>query len=175
MFISDQINKQGIYGVILYTNGEKQLVLVDDYVPIGENGLPCFAQSGTNELWVILFEKAWAKVNGCYERIQGGMAQKVFRDLTGAPAFDHPTEDPDLFQKLLEGSNRKFAMAAGIEPKTPIEEAYFRQMGLGTQHAYSILKAVEVTDESGKKVELLKIRNPWGIVEWKGDWSSHSK
>ena len=65
-------------------------------------------------------------------------------------------------------------MAAGIEPKTAMEEALFLEMGLGTMHAYGILAATEITDDSGMKVQLLKIRNPWGIIEWKGDWGAHS-
>jgi len=35
-----------------------------------------------------------------------------------------------------------------------------------SNHAYSFLKIV---DANGKK--LIKLRNPWGNKEWKGDWS----
>jgi hypothetical protein len=41
--------------------------------------------------------------------------------------------------------------------------------GIITNHAYSVLKAVEV---NGKR--LVKVRNPWGQSEWTGAWSDGS-
>lgn len=32
----------------------------------------------------------------------------------------------------------------------------------------------EITCDDGSKERLLKIRNPWGKREWKGDWSDNS-
>ena len=40
-----------------------------------------------NELWVILIEKAYAKLHGSYERISGGQTHEALRDMTGAPSF----------------------------------------------------------------------------------------
>ena len=75
--------------MILHVNGRKELVLVDDYIPCVASGeKPCFSESAGNELWVILLEKAWAKVHGSYERINGGHAHLTLHDLTGAPSYD---------------------------------------------------------------------------------------
>jgi calpain-15 len=52
------------------------------------DGAPCFSSASGNELWVIILEKAWAKVHGCYEIIEAGFANDVMRDLTGAPSYD---------------------------------------------------------------------------------------
>lgn len=38
-----------------------------------------------NELWVILLEKAWAKIYGSYDNIEGGLTRECLHDLTGAP------------------------------------------------------------------------------------------
>ena len=48
-------------------------------------------------------------------------------------------------------------------------------MGLAPLHAYAILDCREVTGNDGKKAQIIKIRNPWGQIEWKGDWSDTSK
>ena len=37
-----------------------------------KNGKPLFASSKTNSLWVMLLEKAWAKVNSSYMRVNYG-------------------------------------------------------------------------------------------------------
>jgi len=42
--------------------------------------------------------------------------------------------------------------------------------GLVVNHAYSIMKAVEI---EGKRLVL--VRNPWGRKEWEGPWSEASK
>ena len=75
-----------------------------------------FSSANGNELWVILLEKAWAKLHGSYERIIGGEAHLTLRDMTGAPAFEFETTDDDAFKKILEGEEKNYAMAAGINP-----------------------------------------------------------
>ena len=50
----------------------------------------CFGSSFQDELWVSLFEKAWAKVNGCYARIGcGGKCGDGFDVLTSAISEYH--------------------------------------------------------------------------------------
>ena len=46
-------------------------------------------------------------------------------------------------------------------------------MGLIDSHAYSLISAHKVW-AGAHQVHLLKIRNPWGLREWQGDWSDHS-
>uniref|UniRef100_A0A671VVW7 Calpain-3 n=1 Tax=Sparus aurata TaxID=8175 RepID=A0A671VVW7_SPAAU len=49
-------------------------------------------------------------------------------------------------------------------------------LGLVRGHAYSII-GLEECDEVAKntKVRLIRLRNPWGFVLWKGPWSVNSK
>ena len=66
--------KSRIFFVKLNINGKWKEILIDNYFPIitnKENGSTnfCFGSSFQKELWVSLFEKAWAKINGCYARI----------------------------------------------------------------------------------------------------------
>ena len=41
-------------------------------------------------------------------------------------------------------------------------------------HAYSIMKLFKFTHSQKGNTVLLKLRNPWGKLEWKGDWSDDS-
>jgi hypothetical protein len=47
-------------------------VIIDDYVPVDSSGNIVFTNCYGNEIWVVLLEKAWAKINGAYDIITGG-------------------------------------------------------------------------------------------------------
>lgn len=64
-------------------------------------------------------------------------------------------------------------MIAGISHDGLGIEALLKN-GLRANHCYSIISVHEVTS-AGKKVRLLKCRNPWGNSEWNGNWSDNSK
>ncbi|XP_025889252.1 calpain-3 isoform X2 [Nothoprocta perdicaria] len=46
--------------------------------------------------------------------------------------------------------------------------------GLVKGHAYSVT-AVEETTFKGERIRLVRLRNPWGQVEWNGPWSDKSE
>ena len=86
IFHPDVKNEQGIYNIWLNVNGMWTSVIIDDYFPcLGEKSGPSFSRGNGNELWVLLLEKAYAKVFGCYHFIEGGNPAVALRDLTGAP------------------------------------------------------------------------------------------
>ena len=59
----------------MYFAGKKRTVVVDDKIPC-RNGKPVFCRNndGEYEIWPMILEKAWAKVHGSYEMIEGGTA-----------------------------------------------------------------------------------------------------
>ena len=84
IFITKDYNLNGIYELQLYIDGEKQIVYLDDYFPcIKDTNVPYFAKPNSFELWVMLLEKAWAKINGGYANIVAGWPCDVMRALTG--------------------------------------------------------------------------------------------
>ena len=77
IFKTEEINEFGQYAVNLCINGEFQMVEIDDFFPCQKrkNGkfASVFSQPSNNSLlWVLILEKAWAKVNGSYDLIDGG-------------------------------------------------------------------------------------------------------
>jgi calpain-15 len=60
-----------MYCVRLCIDGCWKAITVDDLFPV-RNNKPVFSQSSSNEIWVMLLEKAWAKVYGGYSNIQAG-------------------------------------------------------------------------------------------------------
>ncbi|KAF3782226.1 Calpain-type cysteine protease [Nymphaea thermarum] len=64
--------------------GEWVPVVVDDWIPSESRGKPAVATSRKgNEFWVSILEKAYAKLHGSYEALEGGLVQDALVDLTG--------------------------------------------------------------------------------------------
>lgn len=147
-------------------NGSHQVICIDNYIPCTSTGSPCFSQANGNELWVIILEKAWAKIHGSYERIIGGQAHHTFRDLTGAPGYEFESTSEGAFARVLEGEKLDYAMAAGINTASEAETRKIEDLGLVAGHSYGLIAAAIVTNKNGEKVQLVQLRNPWGKFEW---------
>ena len=173
LFALDHMNDQGIFSVKMYKNGIFQEIVIDNYIPC-QDGAPCFSKANGNELWVIILEKAWAKVHGSYERIEAGFAHEVMRDLTGAPSFDVDVDEEGLFDKLETYDQRHFMMAASAG-STEASAETLEDLGLVAQHSYGLLAAKKIITDDGEELQLVQLRNPWGSFEWKGDWSDDSE
>ena len=76
-------------------NGKLEHVVIDNYIPT-KNHEPCFSKANGNELWVILLEKAWAKVRGNYLNTEGGLVKNGLRLLTGAPVYTYAASSLQL-------------------------------------------------------------------------------
>ncbi|KAF7976604.1 hypothetical protein HWV62_6102 [Athelia sp. TMB] len=149
----------------------------DKYESVGRKGssILYFAKGKSeNETWVPLIEKAFAKLHGDYESIAGGFTNEGIEDLTGGISeslYTNDIMDADAFWKkdLLRADEDMLFSCFIDSPKgTPALGTFVR--GIRTDHAYSVIKAVEYR---GKR--FLKIRNPWGESEWKGRWSDGSE
>jgi calpain-15 len=77
LFNTDEVSKTGIYAVNLYINGEFKMVEIDDFFPCREEKPGKFESAFSipyknKVLWVLILEKAWAKVKGSYDLTHGG-------------------------------------------------------------------------------------------------------
>ena len=114
MFVTKEVNAAGIYMVKFILNGQETPVIVDDFLPCGENGNPVFATCRDGELWVSLLEKAWAKLHGTYARTEGGLPCFAANHIMGVPteSFQHDRIESkeDFFDMLQSADNRNFTM-----------------------------------------------------------------
>ncbi|CAK9029372.1 Calpain-type cysteine protease DEK1 (Phytocalpain DEK1) (Protein DEFECTIVE KERNEL 1) (ZmDEK1) [Durusdinium trenchii] len=173
LFAQDQQSSKGSYGVRMCLNGTWEDVVVDDKVPFDpRTDAPAFARPKAGaEKWVLILEKAWAKVNGDYQNIIGGDPGQMLRTLTGARTERLDMADPKLvWDSLVLAEQSGFVQTATIYEKPGDLQA---TVGIVENHAYAILGIFE-TRFRGRALKLLKIRNPWGNFEWKGDWSDAS-
>ena len=182
LFVTKEYNPQGVYRLKLCKNGEWITVTIDDYFPCFPLGGPIFSRCHGNELWVMLLEKAYAKLHGNYFSLRGGYASEALLDLTGCPTISHAFDDDDVRMKIDSGvfwDELKVFEDEGylLSVSTPGEDRWTDQgwvedeenNGLAPGHAYTI---VSMKDARNNKI--ICLRNPWGNFEWKGDWSEKS-
>ena len=182
LFITPEYNEFGIYKLRICKNGEWVVVTVDDYIPCYYSGGPMFSSANGNELWVLLLEKAYAKLHGNYWQLRAGFVAHGMMDLSGCPTqrYNFPQERSDFgaiqdfaedfWSKLVAGDRAGYIMCAGTpgvdmwtEGGGPDEE-----FGIVPGHAYSVIATKQY-----RNVRLLNIRNPWGQFEWGGKWADN--
>jgi len=75
----------GIFHFRFFKFGEWVDVVVDDKIPVDEDGefIYCSNQKDKNEFFVPLLEKAYSKLNGCYAFTDAGEPCDAMTDLTG--------------------------------------------------------------------------------------------
>jgi len=69
-------------------NGTPKYIVVDDLIPCSKmTKAPLFTQPIGKEVWVLLLEKAWAKLIGTYLNAESMSADNMMEDLSGAPGY----------------------------------------------------------------------------------------
>lgn len=159
--------------------GEWKEIIIDDRLPTRDGELMYLRSTTKNEFWSALFEKAYAKLHGCYEALRGGTISEAFEDFTGgiSELYTMSQSPPNLFDILSKAYGQKAGLGCSIEPDPNSFEMKTPE-GLVKGHAYSItaIKYVEIsTLKRQGKIPLLRLRNPWGNeIEWNGAWSDKS-
>ncbi|KAI1350961.1 hypothetical protein F5Y01DRAFT_284225 [Xylaria sp. FL0043] len=136
------------------------------------SGALYFAQcEDTNETWLPLLEKAYAKAHGDYQAIEGGFTGEGIEDLTGGVTTELYTTDildkEYFWREELMKVNDEFLFGCSTGMWGAV---WGERKGIVELHAYSVMRAVEM---DGQRLVLLK--NPWGKGEWTGPWSDGSK
>eukprot|EP00750_Incisomonas_marina_P031679 INCI8276.3.p1 GENE.INCI8276.3~~INCI8276.3.p1 ORF type:complete len:1005 (+),score=141.56 INCI8276.3:126-3140(+) len=163
IFIRDSL-EAGVFVVQFCIGGEFKPMCLDSFFPCDKNtGLPIFSHAvDETALWVLLLEKAWAKVHGSYFHIDGGGSPgDAMRALTGAPS-------QSLHFQNLRHSNVTFKRAPSIGPSgvgrladlhegtgDDADSHVFRQLLQGTQIGHLICASVPETDITAQSCGLV--------------------
>ncbi|MBN3314822.1 CAN5 protein, partial [Atractosteus spatula] len=183
----------GIFHFRFWRLGVWTDVVIDDRLPVGPDGQLLFCRStNPREFWSALLEKAYAKLNGCYEALEGGNTAEALVDFTGGVSeplcldqvglAQHPDQRRALYQTLSRVHSRGGALiTCSIRPGEGEGVESVLDCGLVKGHAYGVTAVRKVRVGSGllalfkkSRLHMIRMRNPWGTADWTGAWSHGS-
>ncbi|GMH55212.1 hypothetical protein TrST_g2872 [Triparma strigata] len=188
LIVSDDQRGRGMYTVKFNKGGKWLYVHVDDRIPCNRSGDVYFSKSkDVNEAWVMIVEKAYAKLHGCYESLMDGQIEYALQDVTGFASMKHRLTEPkfadqvasgEMWQKLKAWSGEK--QLVGLS-RTRSDDPRVHEGGLMGGHSYPIAEVCELhadatADLEALDVQLVRIVDRWGVSGggWAGDWSPES-
>ena len=97
IFITKKNKSRMCISVSLFIGGEFQTVFIDDFVPVMKGTFtPFFTKTILFELWVLILENVWTKVNVGYAKIVSDSLTDLFRALTGCTVQTINTKEEDI-------------------------------------------------------------------------------
>jgi hypothetical protein len=109
---------------------------------------------GKREIWVQVIEKAYAKLHGGYDKIQGGDPSKAMEELTGKQAVTVGTSSVSLADLQADIAAKKPVVMStpGESKKDPMP------FKMHANHAYMVEEVVAAPNGQ----MMVRLRNPWG-------------
>ena len=174
IIITKEYNPSGFYKLLLFIDGEFQIVYIDDYFPCIKNtNILYFIKPLNFEFWALLIEKAWAKINGGYQNIINSWPIDFFRALTGSSCVELIHEElnsEELFNELYYADkNYGFCISLSNSNKEVVKK------GLLNYHMYILVECEKIEMGKNLYLHLCKFKDPTGESNWIGDWNEKSE
>ena len=167
-----------------------QVVLIDDRIACTRDDdgrpFPVFARNpDPNVYWAMIIEKAYAKMVGSYEAMQGGTVTQGLEDFTGGIGYKFDLEkrekewvppkgsEPDkLWHELLEKMMTEHVVGCANNTKGQ-DRPQSTKKGILLNRAYAVVTAGEFEDYRLHKLRI-PLNEDGSAKEWTGRWSDNS-
>ena len=181
--------KQGFSVFQFFKDGGWKYVVVDTRIPCNtDTKTPLYGHcTDPQEFWVPLIEKAYAKLHGNYEILNGGKMVEGMVDLTGGVSEKYNLKAPETKELLENGQFWKdmkkyhklgylIGCAQSVKGDDGKQEDGAGPNGIYFNHAYGILR-MEDANVPPENLQLLYMRNPWGTGpgEWTGKFADEDE
>jgi len=166
----------GVFRYFFWVGDSWVPINIDDRLPARytySNSKDYFSPYGADRsnfgaMWMPLLEKAYAKLNGNYDRTEWGSGYESLRQLSARPVFFFQHEkikasegdEFALFHRMSKENHPMVISCCNVPGGSAAPD------GLQNAHAYTLLDVVEY-----KGTRLAKIRNPWSTEGYNGEWS----
>jgi len=116
----EDLNNQGFVTVNFYVKGVPVTQIIDDLLMMkiywGEYiDFPFAPLLPDGAAWMIFAEKAFARANGYYYRLEGGKFGEAIRTLSGAPSREYKTSNYNsglIFQIIMQSVAKSHIISA---------------------------------------------------------------
>ncbi|XP_076323559.1 calpain-5-like isoform X1 [Tachypleus tridentatus] len=186
-------NYCGIFHFRFWQFGEWIDVVIDDRLPTINGELVYLRSREKTEFWGPLLEKAYTKLAGSYEALEGGNLSDALVDFTGGISenielqkggySDDEVKRKELFKIMLKEIEQHSLMCCAVAATDQQQMEQRTEVGLVKGHAYGITAVKKVyIGNTGlisfftgrEKIYMVRLRNPWGGKEWEGPFSDGS-
>jgi hypothetical protein len=161
MIRSREVNAQGYYEIYFFdADREKKIMYIDDNFPTDKTHLSAerhfYSDCDSNEIWLQILEKAFAKYEGGYSNIMDGNIINELYFFTGAISFRYEINCPNSWDNLKASGNPSTITLAAMKKDQTNEID-----GIGMfDNVFSILNVGEYYDvDTEKNIKLIKMRN----------------
>lgn len=128
-------------------------------------------------MWSPLIEKAYAKLNGNYNFVNGGFVENGIRTFVGAPVFTYDasrdivnqTVAEEMWDILVAADAAEYVMGSAVYYSDTGKS--MNSCGIFAGHAYAIMSAFSITEANGTVTKVIMARNPWGITYYSAEWA----
>ena len=134
LFNSNIQNKK-YFDIYIYIHGYKYKIIIDDSFPfiLNKDKLElffCKINLKTKNIWPLILEKVWAKINSTYEDIIIGNISDIFHFFTPCPIkiFYHDVKYNNLFEKIKDAIDNNFIVCTDINSKK--ENQLLKKLGI---------------------------------------------
>lgn len=172
IFLSSRYSVKGLYLLKLYKISHGFVyVHIDDRIPCDWSGCPLHSRChNTNVTWVMLLEKAYAKLHGSFIALRRGNYAYGLLDLTGGIAASVEVVDSreaalcEAWHTITTAISCGAVVGCSSPPVRPWAQVQRGKSRIASGRVYAIIDARGARPRHQSSVAMLRLFSPWSLA-----------